>query len=162
MSLHWIIRAITGCVILALVVGLIVERRAHLSVRDKYTRLEQSYRDAARQADEYQRLSNVIVAQDQEIVSKEIVHDLETKLAAARSTSDRLGALVARLRSQADRSAPGTGGLSAIPGAAEGVARQDVSIPGSAVIFCQELELKRNALIDWTERQAKVDPSPVK
>jgi signal transduction histidine kinase len=160
MSLHWIIRAITGCVILALGVGLIIERRAHLSVRDKYARLEQSYTDAARQADEYQRLQTVIVANEQSNISKDVVHDLETKLAAARYTSDRLAAVVTKLRSQADRSAPGTGELPAISGAAEGVAGQDVCVPAGAILIAQEIEIRRNALIDWAVRQSEVSASP--
>jgi hypothetical protein len=157
MSLHWIIRAITGCVILALVVGLIVERRAHLSSVRELAALQAKYEQAAKDSQELQRMNVVAVQSEQSGITENVEEINATKLAALRSDNNRLGALVERLQSQADRGSPGASGASEVPDAARLADGSHVLVPADALLRAQEIELSRNALIDWVQRQAEVD-----
>jgi hypothetical protein len=159
MSLHWIIRAITGCVILALVVGLIIERRAHLSSVRELAALQAKYEQAAKDSQELERMNSIAVQSEQSGITENVEELHATKLAALRSDNNRLGALVERLRANA-ASRAGQGGKPAVPDAASGVDEDYVHIPASALLSAQEIELSRNALIQWVEEQAKVDYSP--
>ena len=89
----------------------------------------------------------------QATITKDVTDDYETRLAALRA-ADRL-----RANAKADRGRANGDRASALPVAAPGADGQAVPFSGSDLLLAQETELQLNALIDWNERQAAVDPN---
>lgn len=142
------------------------EKRAHQRTKSEY-RLAQA--GAARLEEE--RL-NRVVAKQQEI-SDEVVEDYQRRLAGARA---RAGGLAEQLRAGAARTGKhpaGAGGDQPVPGvsAAGGRAAQapvDHGFPSynrspedqlERDLVATEQALQLDALIDWIERQAAIDPN---
>lgn len=88
-------------------------------------------------------------------ISKESNDAYQSQLAALRADFSR------RMRAQAgaDQGRPGNGSLSPLPDAASRPDGQAVPSDQPDLLYVAETELQLNALIDWTRRQAAIDPN---
>ena len=134
------------------------ERRAHQQTKRDYAAAQL----AARELEE-KRLARV--AAEQETITNDVTQDYRARLAAARSTAERLRHQLA----QAGADAGGTAGAVDLPGAgsaAGGAAAPagDRRLPFGAGeldwrLTATEQAIQLDELINWVERQAAVDPN---
>ena len=113
--------------------------------------------DAARAAD---RAAADRVAAEQRTINERTVHDFEARLAAARSSADRLrGETRATAADRGGGRTPSVPGLSAPPGQPAQASSDGFSLGDRLLATEQAIQL--DELIKWVRRQHSVDPNAV-
>lgn len=118
-----------------------------------------NYRLAAKQAEADDVANKVRVERDQAVISNEVSHDYQTRLAALRGRYDAL-----RLRG-ASPAASGPGEGAGLPGAGQGAGGADAAAGEEGLslddrLICSTQAEQLDALISWVERQTAVPVGP--
>lgn len=142
-----------AAVLLAISVWQAVELHGFLWIEganDKIDRLtidNNELRFAAKEAERLNKEQVRRIEADQEKVNAKISSDYQRDLARLRAEF---------VRSKAAQGNPAGPKASPVPVPAGGADAENVCVPRSLILQAQELELGRNALIDWVNEQLKV------
>jgi hypothetical protein len=139
---------------LALSVALHIERHSLAKAKERIVELNQlraadraSYEaaQAKSQADNQAQVTKVKAQQEQ--ISEKARSDYSRDL-------ERL-----RVQARTNQGAAGSAGASGVPQTASGADAEKLCVPSGRLLQAQELELRNNALIDWVNGQAGIDPN---
>lgn len=128
-----------------------LEAASHRQTKD-------SYRAAQAEAEQLERERLARVSAQQKEITDEVAADFERRLADARARAERLRGKAAASGAGAAGARPGQ----PMPGAGDAAGRADEAArdPGLSLderLIATEQALQLDALIDWLERQAKVE-----
>jgi hypothetical protein len=149
-----------GMLAAGLMLALTLERRHSRHLQASVTQLTAlraqdaaNFKAAAVQAQAQNHAKVVQVEAKATEISEKVTHDYQANLAALRAAGR------VRAASQANSSRADGGRASPVCPPASGIASQAVPSDQPDLAYTSEVELQLNALIDWTKRQAAVDPN---
>lgn len=128
--------------------------RLHGQVRELTMLREQDARDvqsASIQAQQEQRAIIAKVSAEQNKVTEGVRHEYLQELADLR----RVYSLRLQGKAATNPGISGEGGTNSVPVATAGIDDANLCLSAGDLLSAQEIELARNALIEWVQRQAK-------
>lgn len=150
MTIPWL-RLLPGVIILALVIGVLIQR-SHINSLGHKLDNERAGRIADRQS--YTRAQDEAAAKNKADIAR-IQQKQKEVSDATENRYNRDLAELRRLRSQAPRRAPGKPGVSQVPDAPGTAPQEELRLPADQLLRAQEIELQLNSLIDWVNEQLK-------